>query len=98
MIESVDPALESSCVGRSIKELRRNAQSTDLITSCPSATNLVCLTTHVVNQRRKCARAADDLAWPEKKLDRFVRKIRGPSDCGGERGADGGAHRHFRYC
>jgi hypothetical protein len=41
MIESVDPALESRCVLRSIKELSRDAQRTDAITSGPGGTNLV---------------------------------------------------------
>jgi hypothetical protein len=36
----------------SVKEPRRDAQSADPVASKPSGTNLVCLTTHFVNQRR----------------------------------------------
>jgi hypothetical protein len=56
MIESVDPALESSCVVGSVKELRRDAQSADLITGKPSSTNLVGLGLHAVHRRRECAK------------------------------------------
>jgi hypothetical protein len=58
----------------SVKELRRDAQSANLVASGPSGTNLVSLTPHVA-QRRKCANSRG-LAWLEKKLDGLVRNIR----------------------
>jgi hypothetical protein len=55
MIESVDPALKGYRALREIKELRRDAQSADLITGKPSGTNLVSLGLHAVHRCRECA-------------------------------------------
>jgi hypothetical protein len=53
---------------RSVKELSRDAQSTDLIAGKPSSTNLVGLGLHAEAAN---ARTADDLARLGKKLDAF---------------------------
>jgi hypothetical protein len=55
IIERVHAAFERFCIIGTIKEPRRDAQSTDPVTGGPGGTNLVGLATHVVNQRRKCA-------------------------------------------
>ena len=76
MIESVHPALESSCVLGSIKELSRDAQCTDLVTSGPSGTNLISFAkpSHRRGALEMCE-AADDLASLDEKLDGLVRNI-----------------------
>src|SRR5205814_6159124 len=73
MIESVDLALESSCILRLIKDPRRDAQCTDAITCGPCILDLVSFANASHQHSAANMRTADDLASLDEKLDSSVR-------------------------
>jgi hypothetical protein len=66
MIVRVHPTLKCLRSVGSVKEVRRDAQSTHLVASGPGGTDLVGLATHLFSLS---PRTDHDLAWVDKKLE-----------------------------